>query len=235
MSYRVTDDSRGDWRRNIVSRRESVDLFRDLVERPEDARVLVRHELETKPAADPQPIISRPFEDASTYDPIANAIQWPFDHPAASRFSAGSYGVWYGARTLEGSICETAHHFRRNTLASEIARSSKTPIYQERRVHMVRCSAALVDLRELCADDSRLVDPANYAHCQALGSELRAAFLPGVITLSARLANEQIVGVFVREALSDPRDVCYLTYALDAQSGRVFVERTPGRVDWVIE
>ncbi|MGH8318332.1 MAG: RES family NAD+ phosphorylase [Steroidobacteraceae bacterium] len=232
MDYKVSEDSRGDWLRNIVSLRRSVDLFADLVTDPADTRILIEHELATKPIRAPVPIISRPFEEAAFYDPVRTAIEWPFEHPCRSRYSDGSFGVWYGARTLETSVWETVHHFRRDTLASEIAARSRAPIYQERRVHRVRCSAMLIDLRELCADEPRLLDPDDYLYCQALGAQLRAAALPGVQSVSARDAAGEIVGVFLREALSDPRDVCYLTYILDPRTGRVEVEREPGRVTW---
>lgn len=233
-AYQVTEDSRGDWHRNIVSLRTSIDIFQELVDDPASVSVLVEHEMSTKPTREQQPIISRPFDDAATYDPIATAIQWPFDHPANSRYSAGAYGVWYGARTMLGTIHETAHHFRLNTLASEAAANVEEPIVQERRVHLVHCGAALVDLRARCATDARLLDPSNYAHCQAVGAEIRSAFLPGILTLSARLPGEDVVAVFVRKALSNPRDVCYLTYSLDVRTRRVSVERAPGVVDWVL-
>jgi len=234
-AYQVTDDSRGDWHRNIVSLRAGIDIFQELVDDPAAVSVLLEHEMSTKPTRQQQPIISRPFDDAATYDPIATAIRWPFDHPANSRYSTGAYGVWYGARSLLGTIHETAHHFRLNTLASDAARDLRQPIVQERRVHLVQCSAALVDLRARCATDTRLIDPSNYAHCQAIGAEIRSAFLPGVLTLSARLPGEDVVAVFVREALTNPRDVCYLTYTLDVPSRRVTVERMPGVVGWVID
>jgi len=234
MEYKVCEDSRGDWLRNIVSLRKTVDLFADLVAQPADTRVLIEHELATKPTRGPLPIINRPFEEAALYDPIRAAIEWPFEHPCRSRYSDGSFGVWYGARTLETSIRETVHHFRRDTLASEIAAHSRTPIYQERRVHRVRCSAMLVDLRSLCAKEPRLLAPEDYSYCQSLGAQLRQAALPGVQSLSARDAGGEVAGVFLREALSDPRDVCYLTYMLQPGNGRVAVERTPGKVEWTI-
>lgn len=233
--YQVTEDSHGDWHRNIVSLRTSVDIFQELVDDPAAVAVLMEHEMATKPTREQQPIISRPFDDATTYDPISTAIQWPFDHPAASRYSSGAYGVWYGARTVLATIYETVHHFRVNTLASDIARNTREPIVQERRVHLVNCSAALVDLRSRCARDTSLLDPANYAHCQALGAEIRSSFLPGVLTLSARLAGADVVAVFVRDALSNPRHVCYLTYTLDAGTQRVSVERTPGVVEHLLD
>jgi hypothetical protein len=233
--YKVTEDSRGDWHRNIVSLRTSIDIFQELVDDPAAVPVLMEHEMATKPTRDPQPIISRPFDDAATYDPIVTAIQWPFDHPAASRYSAGAFGVWYGARSLLATIYETVHHFRLNTMASELARNSGEPVVQERRVHLVHCGAALVDLRSRCENEPALLDPVNYTHCQALGAELRSSFLPGLLTLSARLAGAEVAAVFVREALSNPRAVCYLTYTLDVTTQRVAVERTPGIIEFTID
>jgi len=233
--YQITEDSRGDWHRNIVSLRTSIDIFQELVDDPAHVSVLMEHEMVTKPTREQQPIIARPFDDAATYDPITTAIQWPFDHPASSRYSAGAYGVWYGARTLLATIYETVHHFRVNTLASEAARIADQPIVQERRVHLVHCGAALVDLRPRCATDPQLIDPSNYTHCQSLGAEIRSSFLPGILTLSARLSGAEVVAVFVRQALNNPRHVCYLTYTLDPATQRVAVERSAGVIERVID
>src|SRR5437868_12927386 len=107
--HRVTRDSQRDWHRNIVSLRQSVDLYADLVDDPHDVDVLMRHEMATKPAHAAPAIVMRPFEDASIYDPVAAAIEWPFKHPCRSRYSDGSYGAWYGAASIETSVRETVH------------------------------------------------------------------------------------------------------------------------------
>lgn len=231
---RVTRDSQKDWHRNIVSLRKSIDIFADLVDDPGDVDVLMRHEMAVKQTYQEPAIITRPFEEATIYDPIAAAIRWPFEHPSFSRYSAGTFGVWYGAQSIETSVRETVHHFRKNTLASQIAAQSTKPIIQERRVHLVHCSAMLVDLRARVRKEPKLLHPDDYATCQALGSELRNAGMPGVITYSARHAKSEVVAVFNPAVLSDPRTVCYLTYKLDAASGKVTVERTPGKVEFEI-
>jgi hypothetical protein len=230
--YRLTRDSQHDWHRNIVSLRESVDVFADLVDDPADVDVLVRHELATKPVGRQPAIITRPFEDADVYDPIASAIEWPFEHPCRTRFSSGAFGVWYGASSLETSVRETVHHFRNGTLASAVAARSAQPIIQERRVHLIRCHALLVDLRGLTRKEPRLLHPDDYSACQILGSELRNAGMPGVLTYSVRHPKAEIVAVFVPSVLADPRMVCYLTYKLFADTGRVIVERTPGTIEF---
>lgn len=230
--HRVTRDSQRDWHRNIVSLRQSVDLYVDLVDDPRDVDVLIRHEMETKPAHAEPVIVARPFEEAQIYDPIAAAVEWPFEHPCRSRYSNGAYGVWYGAASIETSVRETVYHFRKNTLASQAARQTTRPIVQERRVHLVRCNALLVDLRARTRKEPRLVHPDDYSTCQSLGAELRKAGMPGVLTYSARHAKSEIVAVFTPMVLVEPRIVCYLTYTLFADSGKVLVERTLGKVEF---
>lgn len=230
--HRVTRDSQRDWHRNIVSLRQSIDLYADLVDDPRDIDVLIRHEMQTKPAHAEPVIVARPFEEAEIYDPIAAAIEWPFEHPCRSRYSNGTYGVWYGAADIETSVRETVHHFRQNTLASQAARQTTRPIVQERRVHLIRCNALLVDLRARAGKELRLLHPDDYSTCQSLGAELRKAGMPGVLTYSARHAKSEIVAVFTPTVLVEPRTVCYLTYTLFADSGKVRVERRPGKVEF---
>jgi hypothetical protein len=232
LKHQVTRDSQRDWHRNIVSLRKSMELFADLVDDPHDTDVLVQHEMAVKRAKQEPVIITRPFEDAEIYDAIAAAIEWPFVHPCRSRYSNGTLGVWYGAVSLETSVRETVHHFRKNTLASAVAAQSKKPIIQERRVHLVRCDGLLVDLRSLARKDRDLLHPDDYTACQLLGAELRHAGMPGVLTLSARHEEKEVIGVFTPAVLADPRTVCYLTYTLLAGSGRVVVERTPGKTEF---
>jgi RES domain len=234
-TYEVTEDSLGDWHRNIVSLRTAVSLFEDLVDEPGQTQVLIEHEIATKPTVAPLPIINRPFEDVEVYDPIRLAITWPFEHPMASRYSDGTFGVWYGADSLKTSIYETVHHFRRNTLASEIAAKSVRPIVQHRRVHKIHCNAMLVDLRPLCAKDRHLLDPIDYASAQVLGTKLHAASLPGLLAPSARHESGLVAAIFTPKALSDPRDVCFLTYSLDTQSQRVDVKRNPGKTEFRLD
>lgn len=225
---RVTGESQRDWHRAIVSLRVSADLFRELVDDPKDQAVLVAHEIATKPCQGEAPLITRPFEESEIYDPIAEAIGWPFEHPCRSRFSTGDFGVWYGGNSLLTSVHETVYHFRVDTLASSAVMRGSV-VVQERRVHLVRCTAALIDLRPQLEREPRLIDPHDYSTCQALGARIYHAALPGVLNQSARYPDGHIAGVFRRDTLTDPRMLCYLTYQLDVDSGCVRVERDPGR------
>lgn len=95
--------------RNIVSLGASQDLFDDLTADPAEARLAQQVEDTVKPPPyrSRTPLIDRPFEDAAWF----NAIDWPFRHWQASRFSDGSFGVWYGADSVKTTVHETAHHW----------------------------------------------------------------------------------------------------------------------------
>lgn len=227
----VTTDARRDWHRIVVSLRASIDLFADLVDDPADQEILINHEIATKPYPGGNPAIARPFEEAAVYDSIAEVIAWPFEHPCRSRFSNGSFGVWYGADEVLTAVHETVHHFRSDTLASEAAIQERE-IVQERRAHLVACTAALVDLRPHLEREPALRDPNDYSACQGLGARIYHAALPGVLTPSVRRPQGLIVGVFREDSLSNARAVFYLTYRLDVRTGAVRVEREPGQT-WI--
>jgi hypothetical protein len=91
-------DVHQDVTRNIVSLRASQDLFDDLTDDPAEWSLAQKVESEVRP---PQyrshtPVIDRPFEDAKWF----SAIIWPFKHWQASRFSDGTYGVWFGSDSV---------------------------------------------------------------------------------------------------------------------------------------
>ena len=92
-------DIHQDVARNIVSLRQSQDLFDDLSENAAECLLAqnVEDEVKPPPYRSRMPIIDRPFEDAEWF----NAIIWPFKHWQTSRFSDGTYGVWYGSDSVE--------------------------------------------------------------------------------------------------------------------------------------
>ena len=108
-------DVHQDVARNIVSPRESQDLFDDLTEDPAEWLLAQRVEDEVKPPPyrSRTPLIDRPFEDAEWF----NAIAWPFKNWQASRFSDGTFGVWYGSESVETTVYESAYHWYKGLLS----------------------------------------------------------------------------------------------------------------------
>ena len=219
-------DVRQDVARNIVSLRQSQDLFDDLSEDPAAWRLAQQVEDAVKPPPyrSPTPLVDRPFEDAAWF----NAIGWPFRHWQASRFSDGSYGVWYGSDTVETTVHESAYHWYRGLLTD--AGFERETVVAERKVYSVTCSAALLDFRQVTPRHPELLHPADYAYAQAAGARIHREGHPGLLIQSVRRSGGENVAVFNPGVLSDPRLSCQLTYRLKGE--RIIVEKRPG-VAWL--
>lgn len=217
-------DVHQDVARNIVSLRQSQDLFDDLTDDPAHWLLAQKVEDEVKPPpySSRKPIIDRPFEDAQWF----NAIDWPFKHWQTSRFSDGSFGVWYGSESVETTVYESAYHWYRGLLSD--AGLEQMAVIAERKVYWVACSAALLDFRELVADEPDLLHPSDYTFCQTVGSRIHREGHPGLLTPSVRRSAGQNLAIFNPAVLSNPRQNCQLTYKL--QGGQIVVEKQPGAV-----
>jgi hypothetical protein len=212
--------------RNIVSIRSSQDLFDDLTPSPEEWALAQQVEDQVKPLPyrSITPIIHRPFEDADWF----NAIAWPFKHWQSSRFSDGTFGIWYGSDSVETTVFETAYHWFSGFLTD--AGFDKDNVIGERKLYEVACDAALLDLRPLVARHSSLVHKTDYSYTQSVGAKLHREGHPGLVTVSARHAPGQNYAVFNPDVLSNPRSHCQLTYRLEGH--RIVIEKQPG-VAWM--
>ncbi|MBI5937708.1 MAG: RES family NAD+ phosphorylase [Betaproteobacteria bacterium] len=215
-------DIHRDLARNIVSIRDGQELFDDLSDNPKDWQLAQAVEDEVKPQAyeSKTPIIHRPFEDAEW----ANAIGFPFRNWQASRFSDGTFGIWYGSESIETTVHETVHHWHHGFLAD--AGYCQDGVVIERKIYWVRCDAALLDFRPKSADYPVLVHKQDYAFTQAIGARLYREGHPGLATLSARCQGENFA-ILNPNVLSNPRHVCYLSYRL--VGGFVEVEKQQGQ------
>lgn len=208
-------DFRGDLVRNIKGIRVSQDLFDDLAQDAADREVAIAAEGATRiPSA--APLITRPFDYGAV-------ITYPFApyNWQATRYSDGlEYGVWYGALELETTVYETVYHWHRFVTDSF---SLDKEILGERRVFQVRCEAILIDLRR--AAEPRLVARDDYSFTQQLGRYLWRRAQSGLLAPSAR-GPGATAAILRADALSEVRDLCYLTYRLRGR--RAVVERAPG-------
>lgn len=221
LAQACLNDWAGDFHRNIVSLKESQDLFDDLSDDPADTQVAQAAELAAKPPTySDAPVIHRPFEEAE----YLAAIQWPFDHWTQSRYSNGRFGVWYGALDLLTSVHETLHHWRYGLLADAGFDQGSGTVVTERKIYRVRADALLIDLRATCRAQPGLLDGEDYGHAQTLGERLARQGHPGLLSRSARGPGE-IAALFTPKVLSNPRMLCYLDYCLDRASGEIWVSR----------
>ncbi|HJT61653.1 MAG TPA: RES family NAD+ phosphorylase [Burkholderiales bacterium] len=214
---RQVADYRGDLVRNIKGIRVSQDLFDDLAGDAADAAVAIAAESATR-ISSPAPLITRPFD-------YGTVITYPFvpQNWHATRYSDGlRYGVWYGALELETTVRETLYHWHR--FLTDSFRLDRE-IVGERRVFQVRCEAILIDLRN--TSEPRLVERNDYRFTQQLGAYLSQRAQSGLLAPSAR-GPGTAAAILRPEALSEVRDLCYLTYRMNPLQDTAVVERTPG-------
>ncbi|MCX2861628.1 RES family NAD+ phosphorylase [Paucibacter sp. PLA-PC-4] len=134
--------------------------------------------------------------------PGCSPIMAAFTHlnPEGSRFSDGSYGVYYAAAQLETAVAEVSHH-----RSIFLQRTQEPPIDLDLRCYRVTISAALVELRDgRRADSAALHDPDSYGASQAFGRRLREQGLAGIAYDSVRHAGGQCVALFTPRATLPP-------------------------------
>jgi hypothetical protein len=143
----------------------------------------------------------------------ASYVMASFTHlnPKGSRFSDGSYGVYYAASTLETAIAETVFHFE------EFARDSNDPPRNEdMRVLVGPIQNDFEDVSALtAAERDQILDPASYAAGQAYGRRLHEQGSLGVTYPSVRLTGSLCAGAFKPRAVGLPLQERHLQYFWD--------------------
>ena len=206
-----------DWHpchRLIASRYPTVGLY-DAIADPADLDVVYAIEALTNPRIrDELGELQLVPRDERIVGPGSTPVMAAFTHlnPEGSRFSDGSYGVYYAADTRETAIAEVGYH-----RALFLARTNEPPIDIDLRLITADLSAELHDLRGLREALPRCYDPVDYGAPQALGRELRAAGSWGVAYQSVRLEGGFCAAVFRPRALSRARQSAHIALHWDGQ------------------
>jgi hypothetical protein len=154
----------------------------------------------------------------------ASIVMAAFTHIGRpSRFSDGSYGVYYAGRSLETAIRETVHH--RAIICRDAALG---PEELSMRVWVGQPRKSFHDLRGAVFED--LHDPAprpeNHPRAQAFGRQLREAGSWGLVYRSVRHAGGECVAALRPPAVSLPVQGAHLIYVWDGQRITQVYERS---------
>ena len=133
-------------------------------------------------------------------------------NPEGSRFSDGSYGVYYAAHALETAVAEVSHH-----RALFLARTDEPAIDVDLRVIAATVHAGLHDLRDLGQRGAALLDPSHYGVPQDFGRQLRDAGSWGVIFPSVRHEGGVCVGLFRPKALRQAKTGAHIALHWDGE------------------
>ncbi|CAN7640005.1 RES family NAD+ phosphorylase [Phenylobacterium sp. LjRoot219] len=197
--------------RVIASRYPPIDLFEGLTQDPAIWDALIELEQLTNPRIRDEigAINLVPPEDRIV-GPGASYVMAAFTHlnPRGSRFSDGSYGVYYAARELEAAIAETIHHFE------IFARDSGDPVRTEAmRVLVGEVDADFEEVGSVPEPDrSAILHPQNYAASQSYAAALRADGAMGLVYPSVRREGGECIAAFKPKAVRIPRQERHLQY-----------------------
>jgi hypothetical protein len=141
--------------------------------------------------------------------PGSSPVMAAFTHIGVeSRFSDGSFGVYYAAESLKTAIEETKFHRARFlTYTREDAGEI------DMRVYVGEVAKPLHDVRG--ADYGHLHDPDDWRLSQAFGLEMRAALSWGIAYRSVRDPGGQCIAALRPPAVSIPRQGPHLSYVWD--------------------
>jgi hypothetical protein len=209
--------------RIVPTRHPSVFLF-DRVADPEDFDALYALESLTNDRIRDEvgKIEMVPPEDR-LYGPGSGPIMAAFTHlnPHGSRFSDGSYGVFYAGRERSTAIAETRYHHGRF-----LAATGEASMHLPMRLYQVDIDARLHDLRLAGVVDDRVNDPESYAVSRQVGAALRGQGSSGVAYRSVRQPGGQCAGLFRPTAARNCVHAAYLLYAWDGMRFSGIYEKT---------
>jgi hypothetical protein len=143
----------------------------------------------------------------------ASPIMAAFTHIGfPSRFTDGSFGVYYASNSFEGALSEVLHHRTRF-----LSRTAEPRTQFDLRTYIGRLAAKLHDIRRGWPE---VHDPDSYVRSQALAKKLRGVGSNGIAFDSVRCASAENIAVFRPSILA-------------GATGKPHVTQGPHvRVDW---
>ncbi|WP_278938729.1 RES family NAD+ phosphorylase [Pseudomonas helleri] len=126
----------------------------------------------------------------------------------ASRFTDGSYGVYYCANSLDAAIAETRFHQEQFWRATQEASIEITL-----RTYINTVLEPMIDVR--AEPDLHHPSLSSYGTSQAFAKQHREASAWGLLYNSVRLAGHECVAAFRPPALSIPRQGPHFRYVWD--------------------
>lgn len=179
--------------RLVPSRFPPVGLF-DRVARPEDLDTVFAAEALTNDRLRDEAGDLRlvPPEERIS-GPGTTPIMAAFTHlnPEGSRFSDGTYGVYYAAKDMATALAESAFH-----RARFLARTLEPAGEIDMRSYLADIRADLVDLRGYGRGKPDLMSPGSYSDSQPFGRSRREEGANGIVYDSVRRAGGHCVAVF---------------------------------------
>lgn len=196
--------------RVIPSKFPPIDLFEDLTNDPAEWELLAQIETAVNPAyRDAIGEVSFVPVDHRVSGPDATWVMAPFCHlnPLGSRFSDGTYGVYYAGNRMETAIYETIYHLEIRLRAGQAASDDL-----DQRVLVGVIEGDFVDLNSDANAAAPFLDPNSNTASQAVGATARRAGEDGILYESVRDPGHLALAVFIPPRVSPPKQERHLQY-----------------------
>lgn len=228
--FRVT------WRKTyriIRSRFPSIDLFEDIAD-PADWEAILSAESKTDPRiAESVGMIDLVPSDRRMSGDGASLVTVPFVHASPdrpSRFSDGSYGVYYAGDRIEVALFETIYHHSRF-----MAATAESPGWTSDFCELVgSLDSDLHDVSDKSAFEE-MYHPDDYTISQMLASELRDKGSNGLLYRSVRYPDGQAVALFWPDVAGIPEQGQHFSYFWDGGAVSKVKNMTSGDMFTVLE
>ena len=155
----------------------------------------------------PEELLDAPFRPKAPLDT---------KFPERTRYSDGSWRVFYGALEQDTSEKEVCHRYVKAAIGDPSKR--RTAFYAR---FNCRFRGEAKDLRPKLDEWPLLVHDSDYSFCQNLGREAVEMKIDGFFAPSARHAGGTTVPVFVRAALSDPEILGHAVFSIHPGTGEI--------------
>lgn len=212
--------------RIIPSRFPPVALFEKVTD-PADLAAVFQLESMTNPRIrDEVGALELIPPDERVSGPGASFVMAAFTHvnPLGSRFSDGSYGVYYAAFDLDTAIAETIYH-----QVKHLTYTREPPQDLDMRVLMADLNAKLVDLHGAGQED--ILHPLNYGPAQTFAIEVRSSGHDGLVYPSVRKNGGDCAAAFRPKCISNCRQSKHLSYPWDGVTIRQELITEKSRLD----
>jgi len=137
--------------------------------------------------------------DDRIYGVGSTPIMAAFTHsnPLGSRFTDGSYGIYYAGRDIDTAIAEVRHH-----LAKFYLYTREGALQTDMRSYYADVNANLHDIRNMQSSLQDVYNPNDYSVSQAFGAKYKKANSMGIVYSSVRHSGGECVAILRPCALS---------------------------------
>lgn len=203
--------------RIIPSHYPPIDLFERIYE-PDEFELAFEIEGMTNPRLrDEAGDIERVLPEDRVSGPGSTPVMASFTHIGfGSRFSDGSFGVYYAANTLDAAIRETVFHKER-----EMAAANEDSIELTMRAYIGKVALELHDIRG--PEFANLHDPDadDYALSQKFARHWRTKSSSGLLYNSVRHPGSECIAAFKPTSVTIPVQGPHLKYFWDGDKQRI--------------